>query len=243
MSNPIWRQNFENEVVLDGEPMSINGAIQKSLLLTTIIIISAIYTVGLVLTGFTDKATLLGVSGLIISAIAGFVIVLARPKISNILAIIYSIGEGFALGLISAYYETQYHGIVLNAIFSTFATMFAMLALYRFRIIRCDEKFRSVIFTATASIAIIYLIQIVASFFGRGIPQIFTASPFGIGFSIIVVLIAAFNFIVDFDFIENGEKLMLPKLYEWIGAVSLMFSLVWLYLEILRLLFKLNSRR
>ena len=118
-----------------------------------------------------------------------------------------------------------------------------MLLLFKTNLIQCTDKFRSVIFTATLSVGVIYLIQIIASLFGRGIPQIFTSSGIGIVFSVVVVLIAAFNLIIDFDFIERGSENLLPKTYEWYGAFGLMVSLVWLYLEILRLLAKLSDRR
>ena len=117
-----------------------------------------------------------------------------------------------------------------------------MLLLYRAKVIQCTEKFRAVIFTATLSVGLIYLIDIVASFLGRGIPQIFTSSTVGILFSIAVVLIAAFNFIMDFEFIKRGADTLMPKEYEWFGAFGLMVTLVWLYLEILRLLLKLSDR-
>ncbi len=117
-----------------------------------------------------------------------------------------------------------------------------MLLLYRAKVIQCTDKFRAVLFTATMSIGIIYLIQIIASLFGRGIPQIFTSSAIGIGFSVVVVLIAAFNLIVDFDFIERGAQNLFPKEYEWFGAFGLMVTLIWLYLEILRLLAKFANR-
>lgn len=130
----------------------------------------------------------------------------------------------------------------MQAVAGTLAALLSMLLLYRAKVIQCTDKFRAVLFTATMSIGVIYLIQIIASLFGRGIPQIFTSSAIGIGFSVVVVLIAAFNLIVDFDFIEKGAENMLPKAFEWYGAFGLMVTLIWLYLEILRLLAKLADR-
>ena len=124
----------------------------------------------------------------------------------------------------------------------TLVTILMMLGLYKAGVIRATEKFRSVLLLATASIAVIYLIQFVASFFGRSIPEIFTASGIGIGFSILVVGIAALNLIIDFDFIERGAMSMLERDYEWYGAFGLMVTIVWLYIEMLRLIAKLNSR-
>ena len=180
--------------------------------------------------------------GIIVALVLSLIIIFTR-KAMNILTPLYALAEGLALGGISAVYAAEYAGIVMQAVILTFAVLFSMLVLYRANIIQCTDKFRGVLFTATASVALVYLIQIVASFFGRSIPQIFTASPIGIGFSVIVVLIAALNLILDFDFIERGSNLMLPKEYEWYGAFGLMVSLIWLYLEILGLLAKVNSRK
>ena len=139
-------------------------------------------------------------------------------------------------------FEAQWQGIVLQAVVATFVTMFVMLALYKARIIRYTAKFQAVLTTAMLSVFAIYLIQFVASFFGRGIPLIWEAGPVGIGFSLIVVGIAAFCLIQDFFFIESASQNMLSKDYEWYGAMGLMITLVWLYMEILRLFAKLNSR-
>lgn len=140
-------------------------------------------------------------------------------------------------------FETQIQGIVLQAVLGTFTVLFVMLMLYRVRAIQYTDKFAAVLKTSLLSILAIYLIQIIASFFGRGIPLIFEAGSVGIIFSLIVVVIAAMSLIQDFAFIEMGEKNMLSADYEWFGAMGLMVTLVWLYMEILRLLAKLNSRR
>ncbi len=242
MPNPILNEKFTETRILEGEPMTINGTVNKSLLLIGMIVLSAAYTWSLAVTGFVDKSYMLGIGGAIAAFIAIMVLYFSRSKLAPLLSTIYAIGEGFFLGGISAYFEAVYPGIVLKAVACTFAAMVSMLLLYMTGIIKCSEKFRAVIFTATMSVGVIYIIQIVASLFGRGIPQIFTASPLGIAFSVVIVLIAAFNFILDFDFIEGASRGMAPKMYEWLGAVGLMTSLVWLYIELLRLLAKLNSR-
>ncbi len=242
MANPLFNENVTEQArVLEGEPMTINGAINKTLILLACLFIAACYTWYLAFAGFSDKAQLLTVGGAIIGFILAMVIIFTR-KAMHVLAPLYTVCEGFFLGGISAVYAAQYAGIVMQAVLATFAALFSMLALYRFGVIRCTEKLRAVIFTATLSVALVYLIQIIASFFGRGIPQIFTASPIGIGFSVIVVAIAALNLIIDFDFIERGAQSLFEKKYEWYGAFGLMVSLIWLYLEILRLLAKLNDR-
>ncbi len=242
MSNPLFNNNVAEQArVLEGEPMTINGAVNKTFILLACVVIAAFYTWFLAFSGYTDKAQMLTFGG----AIAGFIIAMVicfTRKAMHILAPLYAVCEGFFVGGISAVYAAQYAGIVMQAVLCTFAALFSMLALYRFGVIRCTDKFRAVVFTATLSVALVYLIQIIASFFGRGIPQIFTASPIGIGFSVIVVAIAALNLIIDFDFIERGSQNFFEKKYEWYGAFGLMVSLIWLYLEVLRLIAKLNDR-
>ncbi len=243
MSNPVFNDNVAEQArILEGEPMTISGAVNKTLILLACLIVSAGYTWFLWLNGYTDKAQMLTVAGAFVGFILAMVIIFTR-KAMHILAPLYTICEGFFIGGVSAVYAAQYSGIVTQAVTATFAALFSMLILYRAGVIRCTEKFRAVIFTATLSVALVYLIQIVASFFNRGIPQIFTASPIGIGFSILVVAIAALNLIIDFDFIERGSQGLFEKKYEWYGAFGLMVSLIWLYLEMLRLLAKLSDRR
>lgn len=245
MANPVLNNRFlENERVLDSAPMSINGAINKSLILFFCLLIPAVYMFSLVGAGFLDKAQSLTLSGAVVGFILAMVTIFCRkPAWYKFLTPMYAVAEGFFVGGVSAFFETAMTGIVSQAIMGTFVCVLMMLGLYRAGVIRATQKFRSTLILATASIAVIYLIQIVASFFGRSIPQIFTASPVGIGFSAIVVVIASLNLILDFDFIEQGANAMLEKEYEWYGAFGLMITIVWLYLEILRLLAKLNSRR
>jgi uncharacterized YccA/Bax inhibitor family protein len=242
MSNPVFSQNLANkEIVLDAEPMTVNGAINKTFILFLILLSSSFAVWNLFFQGYTDKALMLGTIGLIISIIS-FIIIIFNRKVINIAAPIYAAAEGLLLGGISAMFEKSYPGIVIQAIFATFATLFSLLLLYRTGIIKCSEKFRSVIFISTLSIGGIYLVNFIGSFFGLQIPQIFTSSTIGIGFSLFVVGIAALNLIIDFDFIERGAQNMLGKSYEWYGAFGLMVTLVWLYIEILNLLSKLRDR-
>lgn len=246
MANPIFNNMLNSnssdaDLALESKVMTVSGSVNKTVFLLAMVVLSAFYTWNQAMAGFSDKVSMLMMGGLVVGFILAMIIIFTR-KALPVLTPIYAVCEGFFLGGISAVYAGEYAGIVIQAILATFATLFAMLILFKTRLITCTEKFRSVIFTATASVALIYLIQIVASLFGRGIPQIFTASPIGIGFSVIVVLIAAFNLIVDFDFIERGANEMIPVEYEWYGAFGLVVSLVWLYLEMLRLLAKLSSR-
>ena len=242
MSNPVFNERvFETAPIEQTGAMTVNGAINKTFLMLLLVVLSASYTWSLATQGFMDKVVMLSTVGVFAGLALAFIISFTR-KSMHILAPLYALLEGLAVGGISVFFEGQFSGIVVQAVICTFAAMFAMLLLYKARIINCTEKFMSVIFTATLSVALIYLIQIVASFFGRSIPQIFTATPMGIGFSVLVVIIAAANLIMDFNFIERGAEEVLPKEYEWYGAFGLTVTLVWLYLEMLRLLSKVKSR-
>ena len=245
MANPIMQQ-IENEsearayTVDASEIMTVNGTLQITGLLSVILFAAAAFTWTRFTMGYTDLANMLTFGGVIVGFILALVISFTRI---TYLVPIYAACEGLFLGGISAVMETQYPGIVTQAVLGTVAALFSMVVLYRAGIIKCTDKFRSVVFIATASIAVVYLINFIAGFFHYAVPAINSSSNLGIGISLFVVVIAALNLIMDFDFIERGAKAMLPKQYEWYGAFGLMVTLVWLYLEILRLLAKLNSRR
>jgi uncharacterized YccA/Bax inhibitor family protein len=151
--------------------------------------------------------------------------------------------EGLFLGGFSVMMEAVYSGIVLQAVLSTFVVLFVMLALYKARMIVYTDKFASVLKSGLLSILLIYLVQFIVSLFGRSIPGLFDNGPVGILFSLVVIVFAAMSLIQDFDFIENASLRFLPKDYEWFGAMGVMVTLVWLYMEFLRLFAKLNSRR
>ena len=219
--------------------MTVNGTLDKTFLLFLCALLPAAYTWNQFVSGFTDKASMLMTVGVIVGFVLALIVAFTKNKY---LTPLYAMCEGLFLGGISAMFNEAYPGIVIQAVLATFAAMFSMLGLYRIGAIKCTDKFRSVIFTATISVAVLYLIQFIGSFFHYSIPAIFGAGTIGIGFSIIVVAIAALNLILDFDFIERGSQMMLPKDYEWYGAFGLMVTLVWLYIEILRLLAKLRDR-
>lgn len=241
MSNPILNEKFaEQEHVLQGEPMTVNGTLQITAMMGVLLVVAASYTWSRFMLGYTDLGGMLTIGGAIVGFILALIISFARKKA---LIPLYTVAEGLFLGGISAMFESAYPGIVLQAVAGTFAALFSMLILYRFGVIKYSDKFRSVIFIATASIAVVYLVDIIGHFFGMSVPMINTSTPFGIGFSVLVVAIAALNLIIDFEFIERGAQNYLPKDYEWFGAFGLMVTIVWLYVEILRLLAKLNDRR
>ena len=240
MANPILNDRFtETEGIVSGEIMTINGTLDKTFLLFLCALLPAAYTWHQFVAGFTDKASMLMGVGAIVGFILAMIVAFTKNKY---LTPLYAMCEGLFLGGISAMFNQAYPGIVIQAVLATFAAMFSMLGLYRIGAIKCTDKFRSVIFTATISVAVLYLIQFIGSFFHYSIPAIFGAGTIGIGFSVVVVAIAALNLIIDFDFIERGAQMMLPKDYEWYGAFGLMVTLVWLYIEILRLLAKLRDR-
>ena len=180
-----------------------------------------------------------------LTAIGGFVAALVtvfKKEWAPVTAPLYALVEGFFLGAISAMYNFMYEGIVLQAVMLTFGTLFALLFAYRSGLIKATENFKLGVVAATGGIALVYLATIVLGFFGVSIPLIHESGLVGIGFSLFVVVIAALNLVLDFDFIETGVEQGAPKYMEWYGAFGLMVTLVWLYIEFLRLLSKLQSR-
>lgn len=182
------------------------------------------------------------IGGLIVALVITF-----KKEWSAYLAPLYGLLEGLFVGAISAFYNDAFGerapNLIMNAVGLTFGTAIAMYLLYSFRIIQATEKFKAVIITATVGIGVFYLITIVLRMFGIDMPFIHEGSTFGILFSLFVVAIAALNLILDFDMIERGSEAGAPKYMEWYGAFGLLVTIVWLYLEILRLLAKISSRR
>jgi len=231
MSNPVFNQKvLQEERVITSEPMTINGTINKTFISFALLLTSSITVWNLYFQGYMDKVGMLMIAGFIISIVA-FLFIMFNKSAMAIATPVYAIAEGLVLGGISSQFERMYPGIAIQAIAMTFMALFSMLFLYRIGAIKCTEKFRSVIF-----------ISILGSFFGLHIPQIFSSSLIGIGFSLVVVVIASLNLIIDFDFVERGAQNFLPKSYEWYGAFGLMVTLVWLYLELLNLLAKFRNR-
>jgi uncharacterized YccA/Bax inhibitor family protein len=220
-----------------GKQMTLSGTVYKTLILLIVLMASAFYTwhqynlgntVGhLILTGL--------IGGLITALIIAFV-----PRTAPLLAPVYAALEGLAVGGISASFESQFNGITLQAVALTFGTLFALLLAYMFRIIKVTNNFRLIVFSATAGIMLVYLTSFILGFFGISIPYLHSTGPIGIGISLFIVVIAALNLVLDFDFIEYGANQRVPKYMEWYGAFGLMVTLVWLYFEILHLLAKLR---
>lgn len=223
--------------------MSVNGTINKTGILLVLAIASAAFT----WMQFVQTRNIATVAPwMMVGLLGGFITALVtifKKEWSPVTAPIYALSEGLALGGISALFEMRYPGIAIEAVALTFGTLFMMLFLYRTRVIQATEKFRIGVFAATGAIALFYLLQMVLGFFHVQVfSSVFGSGLIGIGFSIFVVIIAALNLILDFDFIERGATYGAPKYMEWYGGFSLMVTLIWLYLEILRLLSKINDR-
>ena len=236
--NPTLSQNTFTEAgrVVTSEAMTVQGTVNKTAILLALTAGAAAYT-------WHGQAAL--GSLWIVGALGGFIMAMVtvfKKEWSAVTAPIYAILEGLFIGGISSVFEQRYPGIVVQAVMLTFGTLAALLAAYTMGLIRASSGFRRGIFAATGGIALLYLVSMVLSFFHIQIPLIFGSGPVGILFSIAVVIIAALNLVIDFDFIESGAQQGVPKYYEWYGAFSLMVTLIWLYMEILRLLAKLNRR-
>jgi len=220
--------------------MTIQGTVNKTALSLLILMTTASYTWNLGI-GDARVPAFMGVG--IIGGLVLAMVTIFKKEWAGTTTPMYAALEGLALGGISATFEARYPGLVSQAVFLTFGTLGALLLAYRSGVIRATENFKLGIFAATGGIAVIYLINFVMSFFGSGIPMVHSSGTFGIVFSVIVVGVAALNLVLDFDFIEQGAEQGAPKYMEWYGAFGLLVTLVWLYLEILRLLSKLQDRR
>jgi uncharacterized YccA/Bax inhibitor family protein len=242
--NPVLNDKaFGRETTAPGEErMTIEGTVNKTMLLLTICVVAAAWTWG----RFSSTGDWASVSTLcLVGAIGGLVLGVVtsfKAEWAHITAPTYAVLQGLFLGGISAFFETQYPGIVMQAVALTFGTLLCLLGAYRSGLIKVTENFRLGVTAATGAICLLYVVQIVMRMFGsEGMPFIHEGGTFGILFSAFVVGIAAFNLVLDFDFIERGASEGAPKQLEWYGAFGLMVTLVWLYLEILRLLAKLRE--
>jgi uncharacterized YccA/Bax inhibitor family protein len=222
--------------------MTLNGTINKTGILLICAVATAAWTWRLFLQSrnFADVMPLMLV-GLIGGLICAMVTVF-KKEWSPVTAPIYALLEGLVLGSLSAALDLRYPGIAIQAVSLTFGTLLVLLLAYRSGLIKVTQKFRLGIIAATGGIALFYLMVIVLGFFGIRFAIINGSGPISIGFSLFVVAIAALNLVLDFDFIERGVEFNAPKYMEWYGAFGIMVTLIWLYLEILRLLSKIRSR-
>jgi uncharacterized YccA/Bax inhibitor family protein len=226
-----------------GERMTLQGSINKSFLLLVVLLAGALWPWSQYLSG--GDASVVG-SSILIGALGGFVLALVisfKATLAPYLAIPYAALEGLAMGGISALLERRYPGIAIQAVGLTFAVLAVMLAAYSMRLIRVTQQFRSIIIGATGAIALLYLVSMVLGFFHVTVPVLNEASPLGIIISLVICGVAAFNLLLDFDLIESGVAQGAPRYMEWYSAFGLLVTLVWLYMEILRLLSKVRDSR
>ena len=244
-SNPALNSNtFKNVVKKDSlhlnETMTIRGTVDKTALALSLLLISGYYCYSLGEQSLTLILTLIGLFlGLIL-----FITTILKKSWSPFTVPFYSISQGFVLGGVSFYYNSQYEGIVLQAILLTILVLISMLFAYRSKIIKPTENFKLGVFSALMAVSLLYIVGFIMSFFGSGIPILNpnNASLISIGFSVLVVILGAFCLVIDFDFIEEGAEKGVPKYMEWYGAFGLLVTLIWLYLEIIKLLAKLRNR-
>ena len=247
-NNPFFKtKSFKenNEVTHDAvvidynQTMTVSGTINKSFLMLILLVASAAVTWTMAYSGQNPMIFTIGgaIVALILVLIATF-----KPQYSGFLAPGYAIFEGLFIGGISAIFEVMYPGIVIQAVSCTFVTFMVCFGLYKYQIVKVTERFKSVVVAATLAIATYYLISWLLSMFTSFQPVHHGNSLMSIGISVFVIVIAALNLFLDFDQIEKGVQQKMPKYMEWYGAMGLMITLVWLYIEFLRLLPKLSSR-
>ncbi len=221
--------------------MTINGTISKIGLMLLIVIAAAAYTWNMVIGADPGRAGTLALVG----AIGGFIMALVtifRPQSSAITAPIYAILEGLFLGAISAIVNNMYPGVAFQAVLLTIGTLFTMLFLYRSGRIRATPRFRRGVMMATGAVFFAYLISWILGMFGMPVGFMHSSGPMGILINLVIIVIAALNLIMDFDFIEKGSQMGAPKYMEWYGAFGLLVTLIWLYIEFLRLLSRFAGR-
>lgn len=228
--------------VYSGEAMTVEGAINKTAFLTFLLVVSATWVWSQVMRSGGAEAAMPWMLGGVIGGFIAAMVTIFKKEWAPITAPVYAALEGLAIGGISALLEAKYHGIVLQAVALTFATLIAMLTAYRTGLIKVTDKFRMVVVGATAAIALLYLVTMVLSFFHVAVPFVFGGGTVGIIISLVIVVVAALNLALNFDFIEQGAGVRAPKYLEWYAAFGMMVTLVWLYLELIRLLSQLRQR-
>ncbi|MEN8138878.1 MAG: Bax inhibitor-1/YccA family protein [Bacteroidota bacterium] len=238
-SNPAFGDKiWKNVDFVQSAPMTLQGTVNKTLISLILVVASAAYTWDLFMQGGNVNGIMMGgfIGGFILAMVTIF-----KNDWAKVTVPLYALFEGAALGGLSAMFELKYPGLPMQAVALTFGTFAVMLFAYKAGVIRATDKFRSIITSAIGGIFLVYMISWIMSFFGST-SFIYGNSLMSIGFSVLVTGIAAFSLILDFDFIEKGVMQQLPKKYEWMGAFGLLVTLIWLYIEILRLLSKISSR-
>ncbi|HPM76387.1 MAG TPA: Bax inhibitor-1/YccA family protein [bacterium] len=244
--NPALGDNTFTTVAAFDAPsdvMTLQGAVNKSFILLFLVVLSAAMSWVFLPTLVPPEIMLPTIFGASIAGLITGIVVVFKKNVAPVLAPVYALLEGVVLGLLSFFMEMAYPGIVVQAVVLTFGIFFTLLLLYKSRIIPVTENFKLGIAAATGGIMILYLVNLGLRLFGAaGIGFIHESGALGIGFSVFVVIIASLNLVLDFDFIEKGAEMNAPKYMEWYAAFGLIVTLIWLYIEILRLLSKLRRR-
>jgi len=241
-SNPALNQNtFEGRVAVAGEAMTLQGTVNKTGLLLLCVVGTAAWTWGIAHSQ-TPEAALPWMIGGLVGGLVFALVTIFKKTWSPITAPLYALCEGLALGGVSAFLEQAYPGIAIQALGLTFGVTAVMLVLYTSGILRATPRLTIGIVAATGGIFVVYMVDLVLGMFGRHVPLLNSSGPWGIGLSAVIVIIAALNLILDFGFVETGVHAGAPKYMEWYGAFGIMVTLVWMYVEILRLLAKTRRR-
>ncbi|HTB62797.1 MAG TPA: Bax inhibitor-1/YccA family protein [Opitutales bacterium] len=241
-SNPAFRNDPFSRVQATGSTMTLNGTINKIGILLLLTTASAAWTWHITDTQGASAVAPWLWGGIIGGLIASLVTIFVQ-RAAPVTAPLYAVLEGFALGGISSFLDKAYQGIAIEAVALTFGTLFLMLTLYWTGIVRATPMFVRGVIIATGAVALLYVVSMVFNMFGHPLSFMYDSTPLSIGISLFVVALAAFNLILDFAMIEQGSREGAPKYMEWYGAFALMVTLVWLYMEILRLLAKTQRRR
>lgn len=240
-ANPsLGESTFKGLHAENGAAMTIQGTVNKTFILFLLLCATAVFTWHQHFSG-KDIQTWLWI-GLLGGFIVALITIFAK-RAAPYTAPLYALLEGLAIGGISAMFESQFEGITTQAILLTLGTLFSLLLVYRSGLIKVTENFKLGVVAATGAIFFVYLADFVLRFFGMEVPFIHETGLVGILISVAIVVVAALNLVLDFDFIEKGAEQQAPKYMEWYGAFGLMVTLVWLYFEILRLLSKIRSNR
>jgi len=238
--NPALQKEFQ--VTYSGPSMTVGGAVNRTAMLLAILLISAGWTWNRFFDAAGDPSSV--TPYLIGGMLGGFIVALVaifKPTTSPYTAPLYAVLEGLFIGAASALFEGQMPGIVLQAVGLTTAILAALLIVYKLRLIRVTEKFRLGVVIATGGVMLVYLVDLILRLFGLNVPFIHSNGAVGIGVSLVIVAIAALNLVLDFDFIETSAANGAPKYMEWYAGFGLLVTLVWLYLEMLRLLSKIRQ--
>ena len=228
---------------LGEERMTLQGTVNKSFLMLAVLLLAALWSWTRFFAAGGDPAAVLGL--MLVGLIGGFILALVisfKQPTAPYLALPYAALEGLAIGGVSAIFERRYPGIAIQAVGLTFGVMAALLVAYSSRLIKVTEHFKAMVAGATGAIALLYVASIILGFFHVQVPFLNDASPLGLLVSLAIIVVAALNLVMDFDFIQTGVEQGAPRYMEWYSAFGLMVTLVWLYLEILRLLGKARQR-